>query len=378
MRATERSRIAEGPPALAAIVCWVGVTMSAAVYAQEPAKTLAPSATPPVALEPALQAAVRRHPEQFEAHHRLGEFYLRRARLARAITSLERARTLDPSHYANGFDLAVAYIQTGRLREAHRQIESLLRQGNRAELQNLLGELEEKRGDLQAAAEAYQRAAQMDQTEDHLFDFGNSLLQLDGYQQAAQIFAHAVTRHPAAGRLRVGLGIAQYSLGQYDDAARSFCAAADLDPSDPRPHMFLGEMYGVSVSLADEITSRLARFVERNPSHAKGNYYYALALWKGRWGADPAIDLALIEKHLTRAVKADPRLSTAHFQLGVLFSQQGRYPEAIRALRTAVAVQPGMAEAHYRLAGAYQRTGQKTLADREMAIFKQLKAREKS
>jgi hypothetical protein len=40
-------------------------------------------------------------------------------------------------------------------------------------------------------------------------------------------------------------------------------------------------------------------------------------------------------------------------------------------------VQPGMAEAHYRLAGAYQRTGQKTDADREMAIFKQLKAREK-
>jgi Flp pilus assembly protein TadD len=61
----------------------------------------------------------------------------------------------------------------------------------------------------------------------------------------------------------------------------------------------------------------------------------------------------------------------------VLFSQQGRYPEAIGALRTAVAVQPDMAEAHYRLAGAYQRTGQKTDADREMAIFKQLKAREK-
>ena len=377
MRATERSRIAEGRPALATIVCWVGVTMSAAAYAQDSAKASAPSATPPVALEPALQAAVRRHPEQFEAHHRLGEFHLRRGRLARAITSLERARTLDPSHYTNGFDLAVAYIQTGRLREAHRQIESLLRQGSRAELQNLMGELEEKRGDLQAAAEAYQRAAEMDQTEDHLFDFGNSLLQLDAHQQAAQIFAHAVTRYPAAGRLRVGLGIAQYSLGQYDDAVRSLCAAADLDPSDPRPHMFLGEMYGVSVSLADEITSRLAKFVERNPAHAKANYYYALALWKGKWGADPAIDVALIEEHLTRAVKVDPRLSTAHFQLGVLFSQQGRYPEAIRALRTAVAVQPGMAEAHYRLAGAYQRTGQKTLADREMAVFKQLKAREK-
>jgi tetratricopeptide (TPR) repeat protein len=377
MCATERSRIAEGRPALATIVCWVGVTMSVAAYAQEPPKASARSATPPVALEPALQAAVRRHPEQFEAHHRLGEFYLRRGRLARAITYLERARTLEPSHYTNGFDLAVGYIQTGRLREAQRQIESLLRQGNRAELQNLLGELEEKRGNLQAAAEAYQRAAEMDQTEDHLFDFGNSLLQLDAYEPAAQIFAHAVMRHPEATRLRVGLGIAQYSLGQYDYAVRTLCAASDLDPSDPRPHMFLGEMYGVSVSLADEITSRLARFVERNPSHAKANYYYALALWKGERGTDPSIDVALIEKLLTKAVRLDSRLATAHFQLGVLFSQQGRYAEAIRALRTAVAVQPGMAEAHYRLAGAYQRTGQKTLADREMAAFKQLKAREK-
>jgi len=373
MRATERPRIAEGRPALATIVCWVGVMMSAAAYAQDSAKASAPSATPPVALEPALQAAVRRHPEQFEAHHRLGEFYLRRGRLARAITSLERARTLDPSHYTNGFDLAVVYIQTGRLREAHRQIESLLRQGNRAELQNLLGELEEKRGDLQAAAGAYQRAAEMDQTEEHLFDFGNTLLELQAYEPAAQIFAHAVARYADAARLRVGLGIAQYSLGQYDDAVRSLCTASDLNFSDPRPYSFLGEMYGVSVDLADEITRRLARFVKRNPAHARAHYYYALALWKGKRGADPAIDLALIEKLLTRAVRLDRQLADAHFKLGVLLANQSRYPEAIRAFRAAVTVQPSMAEAHYRLAQAYVRTGQKTLADREMTVFKRLK-----
>jgi tetratricopeptide (TPR) repeat protein len=376
---TRLARIGEARSAFASIVCLASLTASAAAHAQVPPNGSAEGAkrSATVALERALQDAVRQHPDRFDAHHHLGEFYLRQGRLTRAIACLERARTLDPSHYTNGFDLAVAYIQTGRLADARRQIEGWLAQGNRGELQNLLGDLEEKGGSLQAAAEAYQRAAEMDPTEEHLFDFGNSLLQLHAYEPAAQIFAHGIARHPDAARLRVGLGIAQYSLGQYDDAVRALCAAADLDPTDPRPHLFLGEMYGVSVDLAAEITSRLARFLQRNPSHAKAHYYYALALWKGKWGADPAIDFGLIEKLLTRAVKLDPRLSAAHFQLGGLFSQQTRYPEAIRALRTAVALQPDMAEAHYRLAGAYQRTGQKTLADREMAVFKQLKAREK-
>ena len=85
----------------------------------------------------------------------------------------------------------------------------------------------------------------MDPSEEHLFDWGDSLLQLRASGPATEVFRAAIPP-PQSARLRVGLGIALYSQGEYRDAVQSFCDAADLAPSDPRPYQFLGEMYGVS------------------------------------------------------------------------------------------------------------------------------------
>ena len=67
----------------------------------------------PALLERQLKEAVRRAPNNFEANHNLGEFYLHAAKLNEAIPWLEKARLLNPTHYANGYDLALAYVQTG-------------------------------------------------------------------------------------------------------------------------------------------------------------------------------------------------------------------------------------------------------------------------
>src|SRR5947208_12079162 len=100
----------------------------------------------------------------------------------------------------------------------------------------------------------------------------------------------AIARYPQSARLHVGLGIAQYSQGQYKDAVQSFCEAADLAPSDPRPYQFLGEMYGVAPGLGPEITERLARFVKVQPRNALAHFHYALSLWKGEPAASQPAD----------------------------------------------------------------------------------------
>ena len=127
------------------------------------------------AVERHLQQAVRAAPGSFEAQHNLGEFYIQQGRLKAAIPPLEKASAIDPSHYVNGYDLALAYLQLSRLPQAREQIRRLLQVRETAELHDLLGEVAEKSGDLAAAAEAYRRAAQMDPSEEHLFDWGNSL-----------------------------------------------------------------------------------------------------------------------------------------------------------------------------------------------------------
>jgi tetratricopeptide (TPR) repeat protein len=237
------------------------------------------------------------------------------------------------------------------------------------DVRHLLGDALEAAGDLLGAAEEFQKAAHGDASEENLFDWGNSLLQLRAYVPATDVLAEAVRRFPRSARLQVGLGIVRYARGQFEDAIRAFCAAADLEPDDERPYLFLGEMYGVSAELAPEVTKRLARFVEKQPGHALGHFFYAMSLWKGAPGAAPSPE---VQVHLKKAVALDPRLAKAHFQLGVLYGDEGRYPEAIAALEEAVRLEPSMAQAHYRLAQAYRRTGQEERAARALEAFGRL------
>jgi tetratricopeptide (TPR) repeat protein len=327
----------------------------------------------PTAIERRLIEAANGNPDSFEAQHALAEFYLQHGKLDKALPHLQRAHTIDPGHYANAYDLAVALIQTGDLDRAREHITRMLSANDTGELHNLLGDLEERAGNRMAAADEYQRAAHMDPSEQNLFDWGDDLIQLRAFEPATDVFTAAIARHPGSARLRIGLGIAQYSRGQYVDAVRSFSEAADLSPADPRPYQFLGEMYGVVPELAEDITRRLERFVKLRPHNAVAQLYYALSLWKGKTAALPPSDLRRVEALLRRAVALDPRLTKAFVELGILLSDQRRYHEAILELKRATELGPDDPQAHYRLGQAYQRTGQDVLAAKEFEAFERLK-----
>ena len=340
-----------------------------------------PSATTPrgrsggadaAAVERSLVDAARLNPDSFDPHHRLAAFYLQQGKLPAAVPHLERAQELDPSHYANGYNLALALTETGRLDDARAQVRRMLAAKDVGELHNLLGDIEERAGNRTAAAVEYQRAAHMDPNEEHLFDWGNNLLQLKAFEPAVDVFTAAVARHPRSARLHVGLGIARYSRGEYGEAVTAFCDAADLAPLDPRPYQFLGEMYGVSPAVNGEITKRLARFVQAQPRNALAHFHYAMGLWKGGPSALQPRELQQIEALLRRAVMLDPTLAKGFLQLGILLADQQRYAESIQVLHRATRLQPDLSQAHYRLGQLYQRTGQKHLAAKELEIFRQL------
>lgn len=304
----------------------------------------------------------------------LASLYLQQGRIEAAIPHLQRASAIDPTHYANGYDLALALLQTDQLNHAREQVGRMLRAKETGELHNLLGNIYEREGNLVAAAEPYQRAAHMDPTEDHLFDWGHNLVRLRAFEPAAEVFTAAVARQPQSARLHVGLGIAQYARGHYDDAVASFCRAADLAPADPRPHQFLGEMYGVTPDLGGQITDRLARFVKTQPQNALAHFHYAMSLWKGQPAGSPPPDLQAVDALLRRATALDGSLAKAFLELGILLSEQQRFTEAIQDLRHAARLEPGLAQAHYRLAQAYPRTGQTALARKALEIFERLEA----
>jgi tetratricopeptide (TPR) repeat protein len=333
----------------------------------KPTQVPKPGAVELAAVERRLMDAVRRTPDSFEAQYQLASFYVQQGKVKEALPHLQRAQAIDPTHYASGYDLALALLELGKLDDARAQILRMLGAQDTAELHDLLGNVNERAGNGTGAAAEYERAAHMAPTEEHLFDWGNNFLRLGALDEAAQVFTAAVARHPESARLHVGLGIAQYSLGQHEDAVKSFFQAADLAPSDPRPYQFLGEMYGVAPALGNEITERLSRFAKAHPRNALAQFHYAMSLWKGQ--PDTPADLGKVEALLRRAVTLDRRLAKGFLELGVLLSDEQRYREAILELQTAIRVEPDLAQAHYRLAQAYQRTGQKALAAKELEIF---------
>ena len=112
-------------------------------------------------------------------------------------------------------------------------VQDLLKKKNTAELHNLLGEIEEKDGKFVAAANEYEAAAHMDPSESNLFDWGSELLFHRTLEPAIEVFQHATERYPNSPRLSIGLGMALYSRGNYDEAVKSLLRAADLNPCRP-------------------------------------------------------------------------------------------------------------------------------------------------
>jgi len=323
--------------------------------------------------EKEFKKAAELEPRNFDTNHNLAELYVRSGKVKDAVPFLEKAQQIDPSSYDNGYDLSLTYLMTGRLGDARQLIQGLLRRKDTAELHNLLAEVEEKDGKFVEAATQYELAAYKDPSESNLFDWGSELLLHRTLDPAVEVFQHATERYPNSPRLMVGLGMALYSRGNYDQAVKALLKGTDLNPSDPRCYYFLSKAYDSSPGQAEDVIERFRRFSELQPTNARASYYYAMSLWKGRRTQDPNLDLHKIETLLRTAIKLDSSLAEAHLQLGNLLSDQSKYAEAIPEYLRARELNPDLADVYYRLGQVYVRTGDKEHGQEQLQIYQKLR-----
>ena len=324
--------------------------------------------------EKEFKKVVELEPESFDANHNLGAFYLRTERIAAAIPYLEKAQSRNPAAYDNGYDLALAYQERGRLPEARGQIQELLKQKDTAELHNLLAEVEEKAGNYVTAVDEYEKAAHMDPSESNLFDWGGELLLHQTTNPAIEVFSQGLKRYPNSPRLAVGLGLALYLRGSYDEAVKALLRGADLDPSDPRAYYVLSKAYDRAPGQADEVVERFRRFAELRPGDAQALFYYALSLWKGKRPETSQAYLDQVESLLKKAIALNPSFPEAHLQLANLYSQRRQFAEAVPEYQQALRLSPNIPDAHFRLGQAYVHLGKKDLAQKEFQLHQQFYA----
>jgi tetratricopeptide (TPR) repeat protein len=267
-------------------------------------------------------------------------------------------------------------------------------------LHHQLGDVEEDLGKPLEAVREYQRAAELDPSELYLFDWGTELLTHRALEPATEVFTKGNRLFPKSVRMLVALGVAWYARGSYDQAAQCLANASDLAPDNPTPYLFLGRMQSVDIAPSEVSVTRLARFAQLQPDNALANYYYAVSLRKQSAStAGNDIDnnndndkerSARVESLLQKAVHLDPKLGAAYLQLGNFYSERADFSRAISAYQKAIQVMTDVTPeqvgsqlanpqptetlevAHYRLAQAYQRTGDKTRAKEELQLYDEL------
>jgi tetratricopeptide (TPR) repeat protein len=237
-----------------------------------------------------------------------------------------------------------------------------------------LAEVCEKLGDPLAAVHEYQRAAELDPSEPHLFDWASELLLHRAPEPATEVFAQGNRLYPQSVRMLTGLGVAWYARRSYERASQVLVAASDLAPSDPGPYLFMGKMESVETVPTKDSVVRLERFQRLQPDNPMANYYYALGLWKIKQteGALDDRSFARIESLLQKAAQLDPKLGAAFLQLGLLYAAHEDDEHALAAYQKAVATTPDLEEAHYRLAHAYRRMGKEAEAQKEARLHAEL------
>lgn len=318
--------------------------------------------------------ALQLDPRDFDTNRNLGQYYIQIGKIDAAQPLFEKAQNIKPDSYDNGYDLAMADLFLGRLSEARQEVQHIMTIHDTGELHNLLGQIDEKDGKFLAAANDFEAAAHLDPTEDNLFDWGSEMLLHRTYEPAIAIFEQASNRFPKSPRLHIGLGLALYSRGKYDEAVQALLTAADLDPTDPRCYVFLSKAYDSSPKQADDVIRHFHRYAELRPDDARAQYYYAMSLWKGKRAGDANVDLQTVQGLLQKSIALDNNLPEAHVQLGDLYAGQHQYDKSIPEYVRALELNPNLSDAHYRLGTDYVHVGQKDQAQKEFAVYQKLRA----
>src|SRR5215468_7656864 len=148
-------------------------------------------------------------------------------------------------------------------------------------------------------------------------NLGVALLEQFKYKEAAEAFRHALQLDPKLALGHINLAIALYNIPDLPGAQREAQAAIALAPMAPQPHYILG-LIAKSQSRSDDA---VAPFLE--------------------------------------VLKLDPNDVGANVNVGQLYSQQRKYPEAVAAFRLALAAEPYNTTALYNLGTALIRAGQR-------------------
>lgn len=147
---------------------------------------------------------------------------------------------------------------------------------------------------------------------------------------------------------------------------RVVAEASERDDLDAEDWFELG--FELEATAEVEAARAYNRALERDPTHADAHLNLGRLLHERR----EAGDLAAAEGHYRLAADHRPGDATAWFNLGVVLQDLGRPEEAAAFYERSLAADPGLADAHFNLAGLCSESGDRARALRHLKSYKSL------
>jgi tetratricopeptide (TPR) repeat protein len=269
--------------------------------------------------------------------------------------------------------LALVEYHAGRFAQSQQILESLINSGSKnAAIFNLLGWCQQKQARPKEAVQALEESIQLAPSEEaNYLDLGKILLAQHSLPSALQLARKTTGSFPTSAAAFELQGLAESGVGQFTDAVRSYARAVQLDASRPDSILGLAQSQ-FAAGMSGDAAANFEAGIRRFPKDARFKAQYAVALLRQSETGD-ATAAPRAEKLLRSALALDPSLPDAHYQLGSLAFKKGLMTEAQQHLEQAVKLDPRNGQAHFALSRVYRRLGRKEEGAREMKLYETLK-----
>jgi len=291
-----------------------------------------------------------------------------------AIPRFEAALAAEPNNDVVILNLALAEKGVGRSEEAIARLRKAAAAHPSAMLSDAVGGLEEESGNYVEAVESYQRAVELDPTnEQYYFDLGIEYLTHFTFGPAAEVYRVGTQKFPDSSRQFLGLGFSHYAVREYRAAADAFTKALEIDPDSPAA-------FQAWKSLLDSLPPNawafllphLDKLAKAHPQSAELAFCKGAAQFRSEVakGADATFDSA--QALLEKAVRLQPNFPAAHLELGALYAAKKQNQRAVDEYLQVIRQDDKSEVPHYRLGQLYREMDKLDLAAKELSQYQEL------
>ncbi len=273
-----------------------------------------------------------------------------------------------PDSWSAKEDLAISLLNGNQQQAAIPVLEEVVRERpSDSNAWALLGSAYELSGNNEKSLDAYRAAVTADpENPDRYLDYARLLMDLDRYDEAAQIIQAGIGHAVDPYVLDIRKGSILMLQGNYAEARVTFQNAIQQHPEISLGYYALAQCE-MKDGRAQEAEAVLNGALVKAPGDAKIDFLYGVVLSQlGK--KDQAISA------MKRSIARDSHVAESHYQLGMLLEEDGQLQPAKSEFEQAIALAPNHANAFYQLSKIYGRLGDKASAEKMASRTKDLLA----